>query len=358
MNEEVAKLIRDELLSQNNKPINYDFDLVDHLKTYTDKELSRNIYTSLYQKNGIDAIINTDIGKTKTDKINYILDNLETIVKYYLEIIPEHVFLQYKKLLDMDGEACIDLSRELGFSISFMLALKSSIFGKVYYKDDAATIYIHEDIKNIMTKFIKEKEVIKENKFNNKIYSFVKKLTYTYGILTDEEAYMMFTKCNNSKIDDDKFTKIIYGYQFVEDDFVIHNTDEEMLICNMEFYEKEDALDFYNNLSSKLNDKLTLNDINSIGDVTYFHKFKPYKELVKFIEKNFEFTKSDIENIDEFLIDDFILTSQISIDKAVSNYRKNIKDQFDLDYMEEEIILNYLKEIYQKMPKWSKRGNV
>ena len=48
MNEEVAKLIRDELLSQNNKPINYDFDLVDHLKTYTDKELSRNIYTSLY----------------------------------------------------------------------------------------------------------------------------------------------------------------------------------------------------------------------------------------------------------------------------------------------------------------------
>lgn len=28
MNEEVAKLIRDELLSQNNKPINYDFDLV------------------------------------------------------------------------------------------------------------------------------------------------------------------------------------------------------------------------------------------------------------------------------------------------------------------------------------------
>ena len=92
--------------------------------------------------------------------------------------------------------------------------------------------------------------------------------------------------------------------------------------------------------------------------MTYFHKFKPYKELVKFIEKNFEFTKSDIKNIDEFLIDDFILTSQISIDKAVSNYRKNIKDQFDLDYMEEEIILNYLKEIYQKMPKWSKRGNV
>ena len=47
MNEEVAKLIRDELLSQNNKPINYDFDLVDHLKTYTDKELSRNIYTNI-----------------------------------------------------------------------------------------------------------------------------------------------------------------------------------------------------------------------------------------------------------------------------------------------------------------------
>lgn len=359
MEEEILNVMIDEILLDENKKINENWSLEEYLRSFRADQLT--ILAVVYvwkSRNYIELIKIKNMAKKKKDNaINYVLENMNEIIKTYIKVLPTEILNQLKKISKSDGVVSYNIYENL-YSLHFLLFLKRNALGRVYFdnKNDIINIYIPSEFKNIIKDALNDKNIIKENNKNNKIYKFTLDCMDTYGILTMDELYRLCSKFKLG-INIDELNTILNSYLFVDEGFNLYEYEDSMLVANLEF-DYDEATNFYENNTYNLNEKLTLNDIENIGNYKYIHKLKSYKKLINWLDDRYVGIKEDHELIDELIVIDYITSAQTSLDTANKNFKINIDEFLEIDIYEKNIVAKMLEDIFLESPKWSKRGNI
>ena len=137
----------------------------------------------------------------------------------------------------------------------------------------------------------------------------------------------------------------------------IHHSkdDDEILVCGIEFDEENLALDFYSKMQGNYK-KFTKKEYEMFCNDTYIETLNSYKELVKYLEYNYDI--EDISVIKDLLILDYVEVSQLDSLKANNSLEEHIKEFFEVDKLQLGIISSMIKNIYDEYPKWIKKGDI
>ena len=360
MEERMYQDVLEFYLKEDNKKINYDWNLDEYLNTFTNKVLTKCAIVYFLDKEDYSKILEIEnmANKEKSYIIDCVKENLSNIISSYVKILPNYLIKQLRKLIKNNG--CISCGlQSMKFSIQFLDFLKKNVFARVYLdkKNEMINVYMPEEIVKIVDEILNNKEIMKANKKCNRIYDFVDACVDTYGILTVEELNTLCKKFN-FKIDAEELINIVSSHMLVDDSYIVHSYNQTKLICNIEFYTEDEAFDFYEKLSGNLNLKFSLKDMEDIKNCKYIYKLRSYKKLINWLNEIFGWIKEDSEYLDCFIINDYISSAQINIEIAEKNFRNNIDGVLELDPIEKNIMANMLKDLYDEYPKWSKRGNV
>ena len=118
---------------------------------------------------------------------------------------------------------------------------------KVEYnsKKDSLKFFMPKEFIDIFESSLKNKKILEENKFNNKVYDYVETVINTYGIVTLNKLHELFEN-QMFKIDKDELQHIIASIAIYEEVY-IYEYKGKMLLCNLEFADEDLALVFYDN---------------------------------------------------------------------------------------------------------------
>ncbi len=352
----IEELIKNDFLNFNNKKVKEE-SLEEYLKSLKNEELTRFAITQVFVDEDYSKLFKIKNLNNRPKKyiIDYILENLEVILRSYIKIIRINEIDQLKLAMNNNGKK-LDFNNIM-MSLHFVNFLKVFSLAKVEYnkKDGSIKIFMPKEYIDIFNKTLKDKSLLAENKSNNEIFSFAESVIDTYGIITLSELHEIF-EYEMFKIDIEEFEHIIASFNTYEE-FYMYNYDEETLMCNVEFNDEDYALDFYDNQKGDYK-KYNKKDYQKIADGSYAKNLKSYKKFIKYLDENYEGILEDLDTIDHFVVFDYICFAQMSIENADKAFRNNIVRILEADDDEIEELLRLVRDIFYEYPKWKKRGNV
>lgn len=353
---DIEEVIKDEFLNINNKKISNET-LKEYLTSFKNDELTKLAITQVFvDKDYINLFKVKNLNnKPKKYIVEYITENLDKILESYLKIIKDVELQQLKFIIDNNGKKISFIEKPV--SIHFISFLKLFSLAKVEYdkKNESIKFFMPKEFIEILEKSLNNKELLKINKYNNKIFNYSEMLINTYGIITLKKLHEIF-ESQMFKIDIDELNHIIESKSFFED-INIYSYNEEILLCNCEFGDEDYALNFYE--EQKMNYRIFgKKDYELINDGLYVDNLKSYKKFINYLCKNYIGIDRDIDFIKEMIVNDYIYSAQTCIEEADDNFKKNMEQIIEVDKKTLDELLVLMKKIYKDYPKWLKRGNV
>lgn len=353
---ELEEVIKEEFLNRNNKKIK-DESLNEYLMSFKNVDLARFALTQGFIDEEYQNIfiIKTLKNRPKKYIVDFIINNLEKILESYIKIIGVNGVEQLKVVIKNNKKKFI-FGYEL-LSIHFIDILKYFSLAKVEYnnKDDSLKFFMPEEYIDIFNKCLKDKELLKENKYNDEVFEYSSSVINTYGIITLNKLHEIF-ESQMFKIDKNELEHIIASVAIYKE-LYIYNYNDELLLCNLTFDNEDTAIVFYE--KQKMNyRKYSKEDYKKISDFSYVNGLKSYKKFVNYLYDNYDGIYMDMDYINEFIIYDFISFAQNSTEDAERVFRTNIVKILEADQKEVDRLLKLMKNIFDEYPKWIKRGNV
>ena len=167
----------DELYKGLNDKINKEESIEHYFLTMNDNEIKKLAYLISEE---LEEDINLE--DKKENLVNYIIVNLDPLVKGILKYCDDSTFDKFTKIpnyIEYNTEEEVLYIIDLFFLNAFHIA-------KANYneKKDTITVFIHNEIKDLLDKYIKDKEIKKINKMYNKIYNTIELVLDTYGVIS------------------------------------------------------------------------------------------------------------------------------------------------------------------------------
>lgn len=199
------------------------------------------------------------------------------------------------------------------------------------------------DVKNILKKTIKDKEVVKEVKKSNRLYKLVDGIIVAYGVVS--KKYF---------------------------DIIMEKEEIEHVIEKLEnYYKKEYVIDNKKIMSNKLSNKkrissylknnkykmFTNKEFIEMGNNNYHHEIKCYKRFIKMLKNNYVFRSSDIEYVDKNIVIPYLYNSLNEEDIAKKNLEDIVINLFEFkgDKLKQKM-LDEIMKIRDEFPLWEYRG--
>lgn len=357
MIEKVHDLIIKETFKNNHKKINEKETLEEYLSSFKNEELTRLSITHVWFEDNIEELIEVHNlnKKPKKDIIKYITDDLYKIFSIYGKILCETDLKDLTKIVDDGGNYKVSFD-DFEFPLSFINLLNNLSLAKIYYdeKNEMLQIFINKDITNVLKDILHDKDIINYNKQFNEICGYTEGVLNAYGVVPLSVLHELFEK-QMYKIDIEELNKVIGGKALFDEIFNMCEYDNDMLIGGLDFYMEDEIINFYNKQEGEYK-YYSKRDFLLLKDDKYMKSFKSYKNLIKYLKANFEGI-DNTEEIDMFVIMDYISTAQISVEDADDNFNNNIDELFEVDEIEKTRIRNMVRQIFNEYPKWKKRGN-
>lgn len=353
---ELEEMIKEMFLCNDNKKVK-DETLDEYLNSFKNHELTRFAVTQVFVDKDYYNLYHIKNMNHKPKKyiMEYIKKNLEKILKCYIKIIKTNE-LDYLKTIIKNNNKEIKYG-SLPLSIHFIHFLKVFSLAKVEYnkKKDTLKFFIPNEYIEFFNKFLSDKDLLKENRKNNKIFEYTENVLCTYGIIPLSKLHELFEK-QVFKMNIEELKHVIDSFSFYEEIY-LYNIDNDTLLCNIEFSDEDYAFNFYENQKGDYK-KYSKEEFQSISSYKYIEKLKSYNTFIRYLCRNYDGITSDMDYIKEFIIYDYLSTAQTSINEADENFKINIVKMFDIDDIEIEKMLKMIKNIFNEYPKWIKRGNI
>lgn len=354
--DEIGEILRDEFLNSNNKRIK-DETIEEYLASLKNCELTRLAITQVFVDMDYVKLFKVKNLNNRPKKyiIDYIMDNLDAILRSYIKIIGTDELEQLKLVMNNNGKKVI--FGKFPISIHFINILKNFSLAKVEYnkKEDSLKFFMPQEFIKIFEDGLKDKKLLEENQYNSKAFAYVKTVVDTYGIVTLNKLHELF-ETQMFKIDITRLQHIIESISMYEEIYIYYYNNE-VLLCSLEFDTEDMALNFYNKQKMTYK-KYSKENYKLISDYTYVKKLKSYKKFVNYLCKNYVGISEDMDYIDEFIVYEYISFAQLSIDEADQAFKANIVEIFEVNDKELEEMLGLIRNIFNEFPKWIKRGNV
>ena len=200
---------------------------------------------------------------------------------------------------------------------------------------------------------LKDKQILKNVKQNTKEYNLLLGIINTYGVLTFEKFYTIYSKSFEYK-ETELYDKLLILQKFYLE-FNILNDKNNKYICNNYFEKLKDVKKY---IKKKAEYKeFTQKELVNIYNFKYMCKFKPYKKLLSFVKKNYYLNEKDIKVFHKYVIIPYLNDIQIGCTGAEENLSINIDKYFE--YKNEKHkgkFMELIKEIINYYPMWKYYG--
>ena len=350
------ELLKKDILTKNNKKVK-EQTLKRYLKSFDLDELIRFLTPKVFVDEETGNISDMEMININSKKnlINYITNNLEDILKCFIEKTRTEEVNQLKFILENNNKDL--LFDECPLSLNFINDLKILCFTKVYYnnKKDLIKFFMPIEFIEIFNKILKDKEVLEKNKYYNDIYDYTESIINTYGIITLTKLLELFEK-QMFKIEEEKLINIV-NLSLSYDKLIFHPSEEDVLVCNLEFSNEDAAEEFYKDQTEDYK-VYSKEEYKKISSYDYLYKLKSYNELKNYFSNNYKTIEIDFEKFKKSIVTNYINIAQVSIDSANEFFKIHIKYFIEVDNEKEDYILKLVNDIFENYPKWRKRGNV
>lgn len=295
-----------------------------------------------------------DLEDKKENLVNYIIANLDLLVKGVLKYCDDSTFKKFTKLpsyIEYNTDKEILYIIDLFFLNAFHIA-------KSNYNDkkNTITLFIHKEVKDLLDKYTKDKEIKKINKTYNKIYDTIEYILDTYGVISLDILEEIINR-NYPNFSNYDILNILLLKSIADEGLNLYMYEDNLiLIGNAEFYDKKFARKFYDKVDNyKVYNKDMYEDVYSFK---YISNTKGYNKLIKYLLEELDINIiRDIE-FNENIVRDYLYQAQTSIKTADEYYYNKIDRIYGINKKQGQEINKLLKEIFSEMPKWSKGGKI
>lgn len=203
------------------------------------------------------------------------------------------------------------------------------------------SLEIPEDIYKELRSLVKNKEVIKYVKENDKAYKLADGIVIAYGVI-DRKSFDNIISVYNLSVE-----KLEYYYK---KEYVINN---KMVVSNKLSNKKK--INAY--LKNKNYKEFTIKEFVDLGNSLYHHNIKSYKNFIKMLKVNYVFKKKDIEFVDVNIVIPYLYNSINEEEIANKNLEETVINLFEFKGDKLKLkMLNEIKAIRLEFPLWELRG--
>jgi len=328
-----------------NTTINNNYNLFNYLNTLHKKELYDLSHISLYFDNYNHYKSNiTKLNKyKKKDLINFIINNKEILIKNYLKLINKETRNNLIYILNKINKSNIFKLKKINKDI--INSIENNHIGLTSIINDKIVIIIPVEFISILKKYINNRNIININKTYNKVIKYSNMLLNTYGLI-DINNYKLF-----------------YNYNYLEYYLVCGSIFNNYNITSINGC----TILYKNNLTIKYVEDTYLNEyifkkickkkIKNIYNLKYLKRKKYYKKYIDYISLHFIMDKKEIDKVSSKYLIDYINNSQIDIEYSKKYFKDDFKSEFEVSKQELELFITWFNKIYNKYPKWTKKGN-
>ena len=355
--DEIMQKLKEEMLGKDNVKVKNET-LEKFLNNHKTKELVKMCLISWIGKVEANELlkINGYANKPKNEIIEYINNNLEDILYCYLEMFNDYELEQLKILMNRNGKKVYFAKKDI--SIGFLTFIKTHALGNVEYnkEEDYVKVFIPEKFIKIFRKGLRDYDLLDRNKLIQEVSHFIDLIVNAYGIISIKKIHEIFAKLMY-KIDINKLIEIVFINSAHTENTFLCTYRKEQLVFGVDFEDDKDAIEFYKKQEGEYK-LFSLKDYEALYDGSYMYTLKSYNELANYLIKKYKLSNADLDYIDEYMINDFMMCSQTDPVLAETHFKYKIKKRFDADNETINEALILLKNIYNEYPKWSKRGNI
>ncbi len=247
---------------------------------------------------------------------------------------------------------------EFEYSLDFLQKIILFGIGYIKYKKNIISIFIPEELKDILKKIINDNKLIKNIENNNKIIHNVNNLLSVYGVLEYNKLIEIYEGIYKKKISN--LLELITKNSVVEEEINFYKDKDTYIIYNEpSFKDLNHVKEFYESLDKNIDYKMyNKSDLEEIGECTYHYNFEEFNSLFAFLSLKFNMSEDDIFQFDEVFINDYIYLYQIDHDKANEKLNSNLDKTFGkLDTRSKKIITSGILGIARKYPDFKYKGN-
>lgn len=354
MLEKFNKALEEEMISEYNQKIEKDESLDSYLNSFHTDDLFKLYLFYAFERGKYDEVEKIE-KYSKKKLVTCIKKDLEDIVCSVVRILDDEKNKEIKELFKDTNYIEVKPFRER-FDLFLPMFLRNYSLAKMSYDKGILCIFIQEEIAQVLRRTLDDQEIISSNIETNKIYNFIIGIVNAYGIIPIDKVYEILID-NDFKLTFNELTYILECKMLVDERVHIHHSkdDGKILVCGIEFDEENLALDFYSKMQGNYK-KFTKKEYEMFYNDTYIETLNSYKELVKYLEYNYDI--EDISVIKDLLILDYVEVSQLDSLKANNNLEEHIKEFFEVDKLQLGIISSMIKNVYAEYPKWSKKGDI
>lgn len=318
------------------------------------KILTYKDYLEKLNKNELLSVLDTfHIEYKKNCKKQYyvdlILENINSIVKRTLDLFQIDEFHNIKLFVKKKGKITIRVNHLL---LDFMRNLERN---KLVISENK-TFYLPKELLIAFKSKIDNKKIISKVKENTEEYKLILGFIDVYGAIDYNKFYDAYAK--NYKLQKEDALERLKDISNFYSEFKLFEDNKKKKI-----YIASSVIKSLKECKSIINKEVdyavfTNEELMKIHDFTYMAKYKSYKKLMKFINRNYYVEKGSQKIVNKYVLIPYLTNYQLNKDSAKNVLSSLIDTYFEFNNKKHKNkFMNLVENLALDYPSWDLKGH-